>query len=98
MDAINLYSHAKFLPAGGFKWIDPKEFTKKWFTKNSSKIFVQKGEYSKELREWHNDHQFAPNQTEIKKRMSKYSLTFVEFFNIAIGNVKKFDKEKYLLH
>ena len=68
MDPKNLYSHAKFLPAGGFKWIYPKKFDLNKFTKNSSKIFVRKGEYSKELREQHNDHHFAPDQIEIKKK------------------------------
>ena len=39
LDANNLYGYAKpkFLPASGFKWIDPKEFDMNEYTSNSSK-------------------------------------------------------------
>ena len=37
LDANNLYGYAvsKFLPAGEFKWIDPKEFDLNKYTRNS---------------------------------------------------------------
>ena len=40
LDANNLYGYAmsKFLPTGGFKWIDPEEFDLKKYTNNSSRM------------------------------------------------------------
>ena len=37
LEANNLYGYAisKFLPAGGFKWVDPKEFDLNEYTSNS---------------------------------------------------------------
>ena len=39
LDANNLYGYAmsQFLPAGEFKWLDPKEFDINKYTSNSSK-------------------------------------------------------------
>ena len=39
LDTNNLYGYAmpKFLPARGFKWIDPKKFGLNEFTSNGSK-------------------------------------------------------------
>ena len=59
LDANNLYGYAisKFLQTSGFKWIDPKTSDLDKYTSNSSKGCVLKVdlEYSKELRELHND-------------------------------------------
>ena len=59
LDVNNFYGHAisKFLPARGFKWIDPKEFGLNKYTSNSSKECVLEVdlEYPKELRELHNN-------------------------------------------
>ena len=43
---------SKFLPASGFKWIDPKEF-------ELNKVDL---EYPKELRELQNDYPLAPDK------------------------------------
>ena len=52
---------SKFLPTGGFKWIDPKEFDLNKYTSNSSKGCVLEVdlEYLKELRELHSDYPLA---------------------------------------
>ena len=44
-----------FLPTGGFKWIDPKEFDWNKDTSNSSKRYVLEVdlEYPKELQQLH---------------------------------------------
>lgn len=55
----NLYGHAmsEFLPTCTFKWIDPKNCDSNKCISNSSKgcILEVDLEYSKELRELHND-------------------------------------------
>ena len=60
LDANNLYGYAmsSFLSTSGFKCIDPKEFDLNKYTGNTSKGCVLEGdlEYSKELRELHNDY------------------------------------------
>ena len=40
LDANNLhvYAMSKFLPTGGFNWIDPEEFDLKKYTNNSSRM------------------------------------------------------------
>ena len=108
LDANNLYGYAmsKFLPTSGFKWIDPKKFNLNKYTSNSSKCCVLEVvlQYSKELRESHNDYPLAPDKTKIKRKiLPKYQLLIAEFYNIPIGNVKKLvpnfsDKEKHVLH
>ena len=52
------YAMSKFLPASGFKWIDPKDFELNKYISNSSNGFVLEVdlEYPKELRELHNDY------------------------------------------
>ena len=61
-------------------------------------------EFSKELRELHNDYPLAPDKIEIKREMlSEYQLKISDLYNIHIGNVKKlvpnsFDKEKHMFH
>ena len=56
LEANNLYGYAmsKFLPASGFKWIDPKEFDMNKYTKNGSKgcVLEVNLEYPKEFREF----------------------------------------------
>ena len=53
LDANNLYGYAmtKFLPAIGFKWIDPKEFDLNEYTCNTSKECVLEADlkYFKEM-------------------------------------------------
>ena len=72
LDANNLYGYAmsKFLPTSGFKWIDPKKFNLNKYTSNSSKCCVLEVvlQYSKELRESHNDYPLAPGKTKIKRK------------------------------
>ena len=108
LDANSLYGYAmsKFLPTGGFKWIDPKEFDMNKSTSNSFKYCVLEVdlEYPKELRELHNDYRLAPDKIEIKKEMlSSYQLKIADLYNVPIGNVKKlvpnvFEKGKHVLH
>ena len=97
---------SKFLPASGFKWINPKEFHLNKYTTNSSKGYILEVEleYPKKLQELHNDYPLAPDKTEIKRGfLSEYQLKIANLYNIPIDNVKKlvpksFDKEKYVLH
>ena len=67
----NLYVSAisKFLPASGFKWIDPKEFDSNKNSSNSLKgCVLEVGlECPKELQELHNNYPLAPHKIEIKK-------------------------------
>ena len=60
----------KFLPTGGFKWIDSKEFDFNRYTSNSSKrcALVVDLEYPKELPELHNNYPLASNKLNNKKR------------------------------
>ena len=108
LNANNLYGYAmsKFLPATGFKWMDPKEFDLNKYTNNSSKGCVLEVdlEYPEELRELHNDSQLASDKIKIERQMlSEYQLKISDLYNIPIGNVKKlvpnfFDKEKHVMH
>ena len=52
---------SKFLPTSGFKWTDPKGFDLNNYTNSSSKGCVIEFdlEYSKEIRELHNDYHLA---------------------------------------
>ena len=44
-------------------------------------------EYSKELRELHNDYPLAPDKIEIKKEMlSKFQLKIADLYSASIGN------------
>ena len=58
------YALSKFLPASGFKWIDPKEFELNKYTSNGSKGCVLEVdlEYPKELRTLHSDYPVAPDK------------------------------------
>ena len=71
LDTNNLFGYAKskFLPRGGFKQIDPKDFDLNKYTSNSAKACVLKVdlEYPKELHELHNDYPLAPDKIEIKR-------------------------------
>ena len=73
-DTNNLYGYAmsKFVPAGGFTWIDPKKFDLNKYTSSSSKGCVLEVdlEYPKELGELYKDHPLAPNKIEIKEEQS----------------------------
>ena len=98
----NLYGYeiSKFLPASGFKWIDPKEFD----LRMNGCVFEVDLEYPKELHEFHIDYSLAPDIMEVKREMlSEYQLKIADLYNIPIGNVKKilpnlFGQEKYLIH
>ena len=62
------------------------------YNSNSLKWCVLKVdlEYSKELRELHNDHSLAPDKVEIKRdMMSDYQLKIADHYDIPIGNVLK---------
>ena len=108
LDWNNLYDYAmsKFLLTNGFEWIDPKEFDLNKYTSNSPKGCVLEAdlEYSKELRELHNDYRLAPYKIEIKREMfTNYQLKIADLYNIPNDNVKNlvpnfFDKEKYVIH
>ena len=108
LDVNNLYGYAtsKFLPTGGFKWIDPKEFNLNRYTSNSSKgcVIEVDFEYQKELHQLHNDYPLAPDKTDIKEKvLSSCQLKTADLYNIHFGTVKKlvsnfFNKEKYVPH
>ena len=60
------------------------------YTGNSLKGYVLEVdlEYSKELRELHNDYPLAPDKIEIKKEMlSKFQLKIADLYSASIGNV-----------
>ena len=71
------------------------------YTINSSKDCVLETDlkYLKGLRELHSEYHLAPDKIEIKREMlSEYQLKIADLYNIPLGNVKNFDKEKYVLH
>ena len=75
---------SKFLPASGFKWIDPKEVDLNKYTSKSSKgCFLEVDlEYPKELQVLHNDYPLAPDKIEIKREMlSEYQLKIADLYN-----------------
>ena len=82
-----------------------KEFDLNKYTSNGSKVYILEVdlEYSKELHKLH-DYPLASDKVEIKiEILSSYQLKIADFYNFAIGRVKKFvpnffDKEKYVLH
>ena len=83
LDGDDLYGYAmsEFLPASGFKWIDPKEFGFNEHANNSSKGCVLKVdlEYPKELYELHNDYTLALNKREIKREtLPEYQLQIAD--------------------
>ena len=73
LDVNNLYRYvmSKFFPTSGFKWIHPKEFDLRKYTKNSSKRRVLEVDlaYPIELRELHYDYPLAPDKIETKREM-----------------------------
>ena len=82
---------SKFLPTGGFKWIDPKEFVSNKYSSSSLKGCVLEiyFEYSKELRELLNDCPLVSDKIEMKIEMlSNYQITIADFYDIFIGDVK----------
>ena len=107
LDANNLYGFAmsKFLPTGGFKWIDPKEFNLNKYNNNSVKGCVSEVDptYPKKLLELNNDYPLAPDKIEINREiLSKYQLLLI-FITFLLAVVKKlvlnfFDDEEYVLH
>ena len=102
LDANNLYGYAisKFLLTSRFKWIDCKEFDLNKCTSISSKdwTLIVNLKYPKELRELRKDYPFALDEIEIKLEVSNCKINIADFYNIPIGNVNYFDKEKHVLH
>jgi hypothetical protein len=83
LDANNLYGYAmsKYLPTGGFEWIEPSEFGKSeeeqtkaiLNLKDDSKkgfIFMVDVEYPQELHDLHNDYPLLPEKMMITKKMA----------------------------
>ena len=62
---------SKFLPTGGLKWIDSKEFDLNKYSNNSTKECALEVdlEYPKELLQLHNDYPSAPDKIEIKENI-----------------------------
>ena len=95
LDKNNLYNYAisKYLPMGGFKWLDNAKFSlDKYDNKRSSRSSVLEVnlEYPKELQKLHNDHPLAPDKLEIKEEMlSDYQLKITDDCSIPISYVKK---------
>ena len=91
-DANNLYGYAlsKFLPTSGFKWIDTKGFGMSKYTSNNSKGCVLEVdlEYSKDLRELHNDYLSAPYKIEITREMFDYQLKIVDPYTSLLVMLK----------
>ena len=91
LDAKNIYGYAmsNFLPASGFKWIDPEEFVLKKYASNSfegADLEVDL-EYLKELRELNNDDLLAPDK--IREMLSEYQLKIDDLYSISNGNINK---------
>ena len=71
------------------------------YTSKSSKGYAVKVylEYSKELREWHNNYLLAQDAIEIKREMlSEYQQKITDLYNIPICNVKKLVPQKYIAY
>ena len=72
-----------------YKWADPKEFQLNKYTSNSSKECVLEVdlEYSKELRELHNDCSLAPNKIDIwGEVLSDYQSKIADLYKVLINN------------
>ena len=71
LDRNNIYGYAlsKFLIAGGFEWIDPKEFDLNGYSSNSSAgcVLEVNLEYTIELHVLRNNYPLAVDKVEIKK-------------------------------
>ena len=94
LEGNNLYGYAitKFLPTGGFKWTDLKDFDSNKCNSNSSKGSILEAdlEYPKELCQLHSDYLLDPDKIEIKENMLiSYQLKTADLCNIPIGNFKK---------
>ena len=83
---------SNFLLMSGFNGIDPKEFEINKYTCNSSMgcVFEVDLQYTKELRELHNDYPLDTDKIEIKNEiLSKYQFMISDFYNIPISNNRK---------
>ena len=109
LDANNLYGWAmsKYLPTGGFKWLQQIEgLNLNQYKEDSNKGLILEVdlEYPEELHDLHNDYPLAPEKIKVTKEMlSDYSQKIAEKFNISTGLVHKLipslgKKEKYVLH
>ena len=82
---------SKFLPTRRFKWLHPKKFDLNKYTCNNSKGCVLEVdlEYSKELRELHNDYPLAPGKIKIKREMlSDHQLKIAYHYNTQLVMLK----------
>ena len=82
---------SKFLPASGFKWIDPREFDLNKYINNSSKGCVLQIdlEYPRELHKLHNYYFLAPHKIEIKREMlSEYQLKLLLYAIFLLKTLK----------
>src|SRR5271165_1699195 len=108
LDANNLYGWAmsQYMPYGGFKWINPKDFKLENVRDNSEKAHMLEVdiEYPKELHDLHNDYPFCPEQAVVKDEMlSDYSKMVAQQHNLKTGKSQKlisslYNKEKYIIH
>ena len=104
LDANNLYGWAMIqpLPYGGFKWVEPKFYSKK--VEGIGYIYEVDHEYLEELHDLHNDYPCAAEKIKVKDEMlSDYCKKTKEDYKISSGNVHKLiptlnDKVKYVLH
>ena len=61
-------------------------------------VFKVDLEYSKELRELHNDYPLVPDKIEIKRKMlSEYELKITDLYDIPISSIKKISAWLFLI-
>ena len=96
LDMNNLYGWAmnKYLPYGGFKWLESIDKFDIMPIKDKSPIgyFLEVDlEYPEELHELHNDFPLAPEKlTVFNDMLSKYCKKIGDKYEIKVGDVKKF--------
>ena len=111
-DANNLYGWAmsQAMPYGGFKWVDPNEFTLLKYSELSSNK-LSKGyilevdlDYPKELHDKHNEYPYCPEQVLVEDKMlSDYAKRIAEEHRTKNGKYRKLiptlgKKENYVIH
>ena len=108
LDANNLYGWAmkQYLPYGGFKWKDPKEFVLNNIRNDSEigHVLEVDLEYPKELHDQHNEYPYCPEHLKITADMlSDYSKAVADINGMKCGDSNKLaaslmKKEKYVIH